>query len=235
VASHQVPTDASDPREEPALVKLVDALRRPEARIFARVAARRERLRAVRGIEGEALRDVLVGELIQEHALLSAGMNTLTALPFTLPVVGPWGTMAAAVLSTVAVDLALQTELVYSLAAALDAPLRGEALRLEAWRLVRFSSRREVGEAAWTLGKRIMIKRLAEKLLVQGAARLLCAVVTPGHAAPPGRGLQTAVGLAMTPMVAGVAWRDLRRLAERTLLALDPPRTDCHPTERTDP
>ena len=224
------------PSAEPFPVGLVDRLRRPESRIFARVAARRERLRAVLGLEGEALRAALVDELVSGHALLSMGSNALFALPVPLPLLGPWGGLAATVAGSVAVDLVLQIELVYALAAAHGSPLRGEELRREAWRLVGLGSREDLGRKAWAIGQRVTVKKLAQKALVQGVARAFCALAAPGRPGPARGSLETAVGLAAVPVVAGLAARDMRQLAARTCasLACNPSETDPRESERSE-
>jgi hypothetical protein len=203
----------------PSALAVVDWWRRPESRVRARVAARRERMARVRGLEGRALREALVHDLVFEYALQSSALNGLAAMPFTLPGVGTLGTLAATVPLTVAADLALQTELVFALAAACDAPLQGEALRREAWRLVHFDGPRQIQEAAGDLARRILLKRAAEALLAQGVSRAICALL--GHRAGPGvaRTARIGVGWAFVPVVGTLAWRDMRALADRALAA----------------
>lgn len=207
---------------EPAILRIVDGLCRPEERILARVAQRVERTRARRGLGGVALREAVAHDLVFDHAVLSALLNAAGALPYDLPLAGPAVSTAVTVLATVVGDLALQTELTVALAGALGSPLRGPALRRVCRRAIHMAGERDYRDTAWTVALRVTVKKLAVRGLAQALARggfLLAAggsstMFSPATAA-------TLAGWAATPVVAAIAWRDMRAVSDRARAALE--------------
>jgi len=200
------------------LQRAVGFLCRDGDRISARVRARRERMRA-RGLEGEALRDALVREIVREHCLLGTGLNGVAALPVTLPLAGPWGTLGIAVAGSVLGELAVMVEMIHAIAAAYDSPLEGDELRAAAWRLLRLSSAGEVRETAWNVAVRVTVKKVAEKALTLGATRVVHAWTGVAHRAgmPGDPAVATAVGWMAVPVLAGLSWRDGQAVAARAI------------------
>jgi hypothetical protein len=201
------------PAEEPVILRLVDWLCRPEDRILARVAARQESLR-LRGLEGVALHRAVARDLVVDHAAIAAFLNAAAAAPFGLPLVGSAGTTVASVLATVVADLTVQTELVIALAGAWESPLRGEPLRRATRQAIRMSGERDYRDAAWTVGLRVTVKKLAVKGLGQAIARAgWWRPLSPSGAA-------NLAGWAAVPVVGAVAWRDMFAVAERARACL---------------
>lgn len=200
------------------------AMKRPDERIFARVEARRDLIRRATALEGEALSQALFQDLVREYSAWSVALNGLAALPITLPGAGPWGTFALALTSTVVGDLALQAELAVAVAAVVGSPLRGPELERAVLEVLRVSTAEDRRGTALNVGKRVLLKKSAEKLANQVGTRavhLWSGVAHQAGMAPP-PALARAVSLAMVPAVMRVAWRDGHAVALRARAAFSP-------------
>jgi len=189
----------------------------------ARVARRRERIGARLGLRGSALRAELIEEFTFVHGALSTAANAAAAMPWVLPWAGPWGTLAVSVASTVIIDVTLQLELAYAVAAIQGSSLRGEPLRRACLQVVRLSSPQERREAARTVGLRVGTKKLAERALVHGAARGLGLLDGTALGTPVSPRIEAAVAWAGVPVVSALAWKDMRAVALRATTRFQTP------------
>ena len=157
--------------DELPLFALIDRIRGSEDVIRARVEARRDELAKETGLQGRLLADALADELVAEAKLRAALIGAVLALPFTLPLVGFWGTLAITVLGSAIWQLGVQVELVYALATAYRSPLSSERLRPTAFWLVQLSNYDDLRGRALDLGVRLTVRKLVEKLIAVGLTR----------------------------------------------------------------
>lgn len=164
------PTQTADERAGP-LLRLIDTIRSSEEQIRERVEARRTEIAARTGLAGVELRQALVEELILAAKWRAAGVGAVAALPITLPFLGFWGSLAFTVIGAAILQLAMEVELVIALSFAYEARLPPERLRMVAFWLVRLTNYDDLRSRALTLGVRLTVRKLIEKLLAVGLAR----------------------------------------------------------------
>lgn len=157
--------------DEFPLFGLIDAVRASDQTIRARVEERRRSIQSRTGLEDRALADALAYELIEDARLRSALVGAGAALPFTIPVLGFWGTMFVTIAAAALWQLAIEVELVYALAYAYGVRMDPERLRLVAFWVVHLTNFDDLRERALTIGVRLTVRKLVEKLLSVGLAR----------------------------------------------------------------
>lgn len=192
-----------------ALFQLIDAIRADPDAIAARVAAVTsrfpERARAAR-------------ELVEDAALRSALVNAGSALPGSLPVVGPVGTFAIALFGSALWQLAIEVELVYALAHLYGSKDDPERQRMVAFWLVRLTNFDELRELALQMGVTVTVKKLIEKLLAIGLARGIAAVAgMVGGARALSAFTPTVVAWLAVPVVGVLGWRSTTGVGERAI------------------
>lgn len=128
-------------------------------------------LRARTGVDGRALADALAQDLIDDARLKAALIGAGAALPITLPLIGFWGTLIATIGIAAVWQLAIEVELVYALSYTYDARISAERLRLVAFWLVQLTNYDDLRERALTIGVRLTVRKLVEKLLAVGLGR----------------------------------------------------------------
>lgn len=132
---------------------------------------RRARLARTTGLSGRALADLVADELIGETKVRAALIGAALALPFTLPLLGFWGTLLVTVIGAALLQLAAEVELVFALAHVYSSRLEPEKLRLTAFWLVQLRHYEDLRERALSLGVRLTVRKLIEKLIAVGLAR----------------------------------------------------------------
>jgi hypothetical protein len=152
------------------LLRVIDRIRASEEEIRARVEARRARL-AERGLTGRMLADELAAELVDEARWRAATIGATSALPFTIPVLGFWGTLLFTVVGAALWQLAIEVELVYALAIAYGVRLEPERMRLVSFWLVQLTNYDDLRGRALTIGVRLTVRKLVEKLIAVGMTR----------------------------------------------------------------
>lgn len=165
-----IPTPSAEDRAQP-LLRLIDTIRASEEQIRARVEARRAEIASRTGLTGLELRQALVDELIGNAKWRAAGVGAVAALPVTLPLLGFWGSLVFTVVGAALLQLAMEVELVIALSFAYEADLPPERLRMIAFWLVRLTNYDDLRSRALTLGVRLTVRKLVEKLLAVGLAR----------------------------------------------------------------
>lgn len=170
MSAEPAPLTSAEDRATP-LLAIIDRIRASEEQIHARVGARRAELATRTGLSGAALRQALAQELILEAKWRAAGVGAVAALPVTLPLLGFWGSLVFTVIGAALLQLALEVELVIALAFAYEADLSGDRLRMLAFWLVRLTNYDDLRTRALTLGVRLTVRKLVEKLLAVGLAR----------------------------------------------------------------
>lgn len=153
------------------LLRVVDAVRADERRIRAKVEGRRAELAARSGLAGAALADALAEDLVLDAKLRSALIGAGFALPWSVPFVGVWGTIALAVIGAALWQTANEVELVYELAYVYDADLEPDALRLTAFWLVQLANFEDLRARAMSTGVNLTVRKLVQKLIAVGLMR----------------------------------------------------------------
>jgi hypothetical protein len=173
-----MPTDSPVPparapfaEDDFPLLRLIDRIRADEARIAEKVAMRRRLLHEETGLSGRALTDTLVTELVQDAKLRSATIGAGFALPWTLPLVGVWGSLFLTVLGAALWQTANEVELVYEIGHAYGTRLEPERLRLTAFWLVQLTNYDDLRERALSTGVRLTVRKLVQKLIAVGLTR----------------------------------------------------------------
>lgn len=212
-------------REFP-LFRVIDGVRESEGAIVARVEERRARLAAETGLTGRALADELAEELVAAAALRSALIGAGAALPISLPLLGPWVSLALALASGALLQVATEVELVYALAATYRARLDPEELRTVAFWLVRLTNFDDLQQKALTLGVRVTVRKLVEKLVAVGLARAVGATATGVVAGmmmsraslvTPQPWYVQATRFLGVPVLAGLGWKGTRGVGQRAI------------------
>lgn len=207
------------------LFRVIDGVREDEGTITARVEARRAELEAETGLTGRPLADRLARELVERHAVRSAAIGAGAALPWTMPIIGRLGSMAVTVLGGALWQLANEVELTYAIAAAYRTRLGSERLRVVCFWLVRLSNYDELRERALTMGVRLTVRKLVEKLVVVGLTRAFAATAMPmmmGHMGAQAATSQAAwytraVPYVGVPVLAYLGWRSTQGVGERAI------------------
>lgn len=153
------------------LLRLIDAIRADESRIREKVDARRALLAKATGLSGRALTEALANELTLDAKLRSASIGAGFALPWTVPLVGFWGTLAFTVIGAALWQTANEVELVYELAYAYGSRLDSERLRMTAFWLVQLTNYDDLRERALTTGVSLTVRKLVQKLIAVGLMR----------------------------------------------------------------
>ncbi len=153
------------------LLRVIDAVRADEFRIEEKVATRRRLLAEETGLTGRALTEALATDLVLDAKLRSATIGAGFALPWTLPFVGFWGTLAITVLGAALWQTANEVELVYELGYAYGTRLERDRLRLTAFWLVQLTNYDDLRERALTTGVSLTVRKLTQKLIAVGLMR----------------------------------------------------------------
>ena len=189
----------------------------PQADIEAQVTAARARV-AAQGSE-VVVEDAVARELIEDAALTVALLNAVSAVPGALPLVGPVGTLALSVVGAAGAQLAVEVRLVRALAVHLGVVLPDDASRDIVLAVVRGG--RSTSKPSWALelGGRLVVKKLAEKLLGAGLARAAAAgtFVLTGRSRVDASGAAALAGWIAVPLVAVLSWRGTIEVGERAL------------------
>lgn len=193
------------------LFRVIDGVRATEGEIVDRVERRRARLAESSGLGGRTLADALARELVDDAALRSAWIGAGAALPITWPLIGPWGSLALAVVGGAFFQLANEVDLVYQVAAAYRTNLSSERLRPVAFWLVRLTNYEELQQKALALGVRVTVRKLTEKLVAVGLSRAVGATAT---GVVMTRGATAYLGV---PVLAVLGWRNTRGVGERAI------------------
>ncbi len=157
------------------LLRLIDATRADEARIAEKVALRRHLLAEQTGLSGRALTEELATELIEDAKLRSAAIGAGFALPWTIPLVGFWGSMALTVLGAALWQTTNEVELVYELGYAYGTALSPEQKRVTAFWLVQLTNYDDLRQRALTTGVNLTVRKLVQKLVAVGLMRAYAA------------------------------------------------------------
>ena len=205
---------------------MIDGVRQSEGAIVARVEERRAALAEKTGLSGRALADRLAEELVEDAALRSALIGAGAALPVSLPLIGPWGSLLLAVSGGALLQTATEVELAYAVAAAYRTRLSSEKLRMVSFWLVQLSNYDELSTRAVKIGVRVTVRKLVEKLVAVGLVRALGATA-PGMmmtgmmgraaAAAPAPWYVRATGLLGVPVLACLAWRSAHDVGGRAI------------------
>jgi hypothetical protein len=207
------------------LLRVIDGVREDEGQIVARVEARRSALAERTGLEGRELADALARELVDVHALRSAALGAGAALPWSVPLLGPYATTVVTVLGGAVWQLANEVELGYGVAAAYRTPLSSERLRMVAFWLVRLTNYDDLRDRALTMGLRLTTRKLVEKLIAIGLTRAFAATAMPmmmgrmgATVAPSVAPLYVrAVPYLGVPVLAYLGWRSTQAVGERAI------------------
>ena len=212
------------PEQQFPLFRVIDGVREDEGRIVARVEELRERVQRRTGLHGRPLADAVARQLVDEHAFRSAAIGAGAALPWSLPLIGPLGTIALMVLGGALLQLANEVELCYAVAAAYRTRLGSERLRMVAFWLVRLNNYDDLRGRALTMGVRLTVRKLVEKLLTIGLTRAFAATAMPMMM--QGMSMQMvaqapwyvrAVPYLGVPVLAVLSWRSTSAVGERAI------------------
>jgi hypothetical protein len=200
------------------LLRVIDGVRAQEGVIVARIEERRQRLGQQTGLSGRALADALAQQLIDETSSRTGLIGAASAMPLTLPVLGPWASMVLAVAVGAFFQLAAEVELVYQIAAVYRTRLSSERLRMVAFWLVRLTNYDDLQQMALALGVRVTVRKLVEKLVAVGLARALGATAQ-GVVAGLGRGpwYVRATAWLGVPVIAVLGWRSTQAVGRRAV------------------
>lgn len=163
------------PEDDFPLLRLIDAVRADAPRIEEKVALRRRLLAEQTGLAGRALSDQLARELIGDAKLRSAAIGAGFALPWTIPFVGFWGTLVLTIAGAALWQTANEVELVYELAHVYGSRLPPDRLRMVSFWLVQLTNYDDLRERALTIGVRLTVRTLVQKLIAVGLTRALSA------------------------------------------------------------
>lgn len=207
------------------LLRVIDGVREAEGSIVARIEQRRASLAASTGLTGRALADRLAGELVDDAALRSGLIGAGAALPWTLPLLGPWVSLALALGAGALFQVATEVELVYGIAAVYRTRLPPDKLRMVAFWLVRLSNYDDLSARALTMGVRVSVRKLVEKLVAVGLARAVGATATGMMAMGGARAAANApapwyiraTSLLGVPVLACLGWRSTRAVGGRAI------------------
>ena len=153
------------------LLHLIDAVRADEWRIAEKVAMRRRLLAEQTGLAGGALTEALANELILDAKLRSASIGAGFALPWAIPFIGFWGSLAFTVLAAALWQTANEVELVYELGYVYGTRLESTRLRLTAFWLVQLTNYDDLRERALSTGVSLTVRKLTQKLVAVGLMR----------------------------------------------------------------
>ncbi len=153
------------------LLRLIDAVRTDEARLREKVELRRGLLAIETGLEGAALTHALAQDLIFDAKLRSATIGAGFALPWMIPLLGFWGTLALTVLGAAWWQTVNEVELVYELAYVYRSRLEPDRLRLTSFWLVQLTNYDDLRERALETGVSLTVRKLVEKLIAVGLMR----------------------------------------------------------------
>jgi hypothetical protein len=215
-----------DPREgEFPLFRVIEGVRASEGVLVARVEQRRAQLGEQTGLSGRALADALAQQLVEEASVRSALIGATSALPLSLPLLGPWASLVLAVSAGAFFQLAGEVELVYQLAAVYRTRLSPARLRMVAFWLVRLTNYEDLRQKALALGVRVTVRKLVEKLVAVGLARavgataqgVMTSAVVRGTAAAPLPWYVRATAYLGVPVIAALGWQGTRAVGQRAL------------------
>jgi hypothetical protein len=150
---------------------VIDRIRASEEEIQARVEARRAELAAETGLSGRPLADALAADLIESARWRAATIGATSALPFTIPILGFWGTLIFTVVGAAIWQLAVEVELVYALGFAYGVRKEPGHMRMVAFWLVQLTNFDDLRGRALTIGVRLTTRKLVEKLIAVGLTR----------------------------------------------------------------
>jgi hypothetical protein len=206
------------------LFRVIDGVRANEGAIVARIEERRAALAARTGLSGRALADALARELVDDAAVRSALIGATAALPFSLPLIGPWISLFVAVVGGALLQLANEVDLVYQVAAAYRTRLSSERLRMVAFWLVRLTNYDDLQHKAMALGVRVTVRKLTEKLVAVGLARAIGATapgmmagMMRGAAAAPVPWYVRATAYLGVPVITVLGYRSTQAVGQRAI------------------
>jgi hypothetical protein len=154
-------------------------------------------------------------------ALIGAG----AALPITLPLVGFWASLLITVSGGAFLQLATEVDIVYGVAAAYRTRLPSDRLRMTAFWLVQLTNFEDLQARAVTIGTRVTVRKLVEKLVAVGLSRALAATA-PGMmggmmgrvaAGSPMPWYVRATSLLGVPVIACFGWQSANATGERAM------------------
>lgn len=208
------------------LFRVIDGVRENEGRIIARVEERRVALAESTGLQGRALADALARELVDEAALRTALIGAGAALPLTLPLLGTLGSLAVTVFGGALWQTAVEVELCYAVSAAYRTRLPADRVRTVAFWLVRLANYDDLRSRALTMGVRLTVRKLVEKLAAIGLAKAVAATAggmmmggMMGRAAAnaPAPWYVRATSYIGVPVLAVLGWRSTQGVGERAI------------------
>ncbi len=205
------------------MFRLIEGFRESESKISARVEEHRARLAAETGLTGRALADRLAREVIDQAALTSMLISAGAALPLALPLLGPWVSTAVTVLTGAVLQTANELTLCYALAATYRVHLPAERMRMAAFWLVKLTNYEDVRERALTMGVRLTVRKLVEKLIVVALARAVATtagnvmqgMMVRSTTTAPAPWYVRATGFAAVPVLAWLSWRSTQGVGTR--------------------
>ena len=209
--------------DELPLFRVIDGVRADEGRIVARVEVLRAQLAEKTGLQGRALAHAFARELVDEAAFKSASIGAVAALPWSLPVVGTVGSILITVLGSALWQLANEVEMTYAVAMAYRSQIPPDELRLVSFWLVRLTNYDDLRSRALTLGVRLTLRKLIEKLVAIGLTRAFAATAPSMMMAGMMRGAEVApsyvqaVSFLGVPVLALLSWRSAQATGERAI------------------
>lgn len=166
-----VPAGLRSDEDDFPLLRVIDAVRADESRIQEKVELRRRLLAEQTGLRHRALDEELARELIEDAKLRSAAIGAGFALPWSVPLVGFWGTLALSVLGAALWQTANEVELVYELGYVYGTRLDPAQLRMTSFWLVQLTNYDDLRERALSTGVNLTVRKLVQKLIAVGLMR----------------------------------------------------------------
>lgn len=215
--------------DEPPLLRIIDAMHSSERDIVGEVATLRAEIAARTGLTGPELRSELAREIIDRAAEKSALIAAGAALPLSLPGLGPLLTTLLVVPSGVVWVSANEVALCYALACACEVDTEWKRLRLVNYWLVRMSNYDELQAKALTVGVRLTVRKVIEKLVAASLTRAFASSSARMMAGMMGPSLTpwyaSAASFLGVPVLTVLAWRSTQSVGQRAIAYFDEPGT----------
>lgn len=197
-------------------LEILEGLLRDEDVLREKVHEKRRKFLA-EGISEDQVAKRLTKSYVEGAVLRSTTSGVASALPVTLPVIGAIPTFLAVVTANTLYTFKNELELCYLVAYSNNAQLEGEALQHRVFWLVGLSNVDEIKKQARSLGVKVTLKKLVEKLAVTSLSRGFAHFLHCGIGAGMGLGAGPVGFLAGAPLSGFFGYRSTRGVAKRAV------------------
>lgn len=197
-------------------LEVLEGMLKDEDILRQKVATKRDKYLS-EGVAPDQVAKRLTKSYVEGAVLRSTTSGVASSLPVTLPLVGAIPTFAVVVSANTLYTFKNELELCYLVAYSNNTELEGEALQHRAFWLVGLSNLEDIKKQAKSLGVKITLKKLVEKLAVSSVSRGLAHFLHCGIGVSLGMGGGSFGFFVGAPISGLYGYRSTRGVAQRAV------------------